>query len=457
MRRCLAIMLLLTLGGCATEHISEAPHMYYGHWYNEARDMVRADAADRDSPDVVLNNLRLGLASLAWGDLDEAERSLLVAYEYLSSGQINDPAREVAAKVGQEAVRVWTGEPYERAMSFYYLAALYMLKGDWPNARAAARNSLFKLRDIQADDPQQSEFVDSQFLLGYLLLGLSQKLSGNPEAAKRPFDHVAQLAPDFKPLVDTLWADQYDTLLLVDMGRGPNKVRAGPGGAYVRFVPDGRHIPPFQLAVRVDGQPMSIPTHQPVVDTWTMSQLSKWWSLDTLRQNKAMVGEGLAQAGLAAVVIGAAEDSTKAVLAGAGAIVAGLLLQSSAKADVRHLAELPRHVYLVPLTLGSGRHAVHLDFDVDDLSDGTWHDLVAGRSGDPRVYYLRMHDGNYRGMPHWLDRRLNEPTAQTPAPGTFGYEQFTRMQNLQSDNEPAARSFTTIEGPTERSSGHESP
>ncbi len=407
MRRiCLAITLWLVASGCARYKHSEAPHLYYAHLYTEARAVARPDAADRDSPDVVLDNMRLGLASLAWGDLDEAERALLAAYEYLTSGKVNDPTRAAFSRIGQEGVRVWTGEPYERAMCFHYMAVLYMLKGEWDNARAAARNSLFSLKQFDAEGEAAVATIESQFTLGYLVLGLSQLMTGHDEAAKRPLQRVEQLRPDLAPLVATIRGGSFDTLLLVDTGRGPRKVAVGTAGSEVRLGSTGRVDSPSQVRAAIDGHAVELPTSDAVVDLWALAQHRRWWSLDTLRKAKAIAGDVLTKAGLGAVVVGAAQDSREAVIAGAGAIVAGLLLQASAKADTRHLAMLPRRVYLLPLTLGEGRHDLTLDFDYADSIGATWHNLTGGSPGRPAVYYLRHHDGNYGGMPRWADRPL---------------------------------------------------
>jgi tetratricopeptide (TPR) repeat protein len=424
MRSLMLAIPILVMTACAEHKHSEAPHLYYGHFYTEARELVRADAADRDSADIILNNMRLGMSAMAWGDLDEAQRALITAYEYLTSGDLNDPARQAAAQVGQEGVRIWTGEPYERAMCFYYMATLYMLKGEWDNARAAAKNSLFELRQFKGDSDEEIAMVESQFTLGYLLLGLSQKMTGNDEAAKRPLAQVEQLQPALRPLVERIRSGSFDTILMVDYGRGPRKSAHGLGGHQVQFTPIGPNHPPQAIRVRVDGQPADIATDQPTIDLWTLSQLPRWWSLDTWRQAKAYLGDGLTKAGMAAVIIGADEDSKEAVIAGAGAIVAGLLLQASAQADVRHLAELPRHTFIVPLSLGPAPRDVQIGFTGDHLSGATWHNLCGGQRGNPTVYYLRAHDGNYGGMPQRLPQQQyfteHDPKPADAAPFILG-------------------------------------
>ena len=395
----------LWVSGCGAPSMDpEAGLAFYDHRYGSARDAVRDSAAVDTSENVVLDNLRLGIASMADGDLAEAERALLRAYELLVSGGVNEADRAAAATFLYEGVRVWKGEPYEQAMSFYLIAVRYMLDGDWENGRAAATNALFTLRDFEGGDGGEPRSmaalvtdaaaaerdgegdyfesagrpVDSEFALGYLTAAACDVLMGRGDAAGPLFDRVRGLNPELGALVDVLEAGDYDTLLFVDVGLGPMKESYGPNGALVRYEPDGREIPRPVVSVAVDGVARSVATTDPVVDLWTLSQYPKWWSLEPMREAKSTIGGVLLYGGMAAMVLGDMFDESDAQWAGLGAALAGLMVQGSAAADTRHLAELPRCVFMVPLKLGVGRHDVGLAFEHDAGSNGTWHDLTAG-------------------------------------------------------------------------------
>lgn len=413
-------------GGCSTRTVatpeSEFPYLYYAHNYTDARQLIRPRAADRTSKDVVLNNMRLGMASLAWGELDEAERALVSAYEYLVSGGVNQRDRTIAATVLDEGVLVWTGEPYEQAMAHYYLSAVAAVRGDYENTRAAISNALFALRDFQdANDVESFEVIESQFTLGYLVLGVANMATGNTAAARGPLRRVVELQPRLQGVVDAIASSDHDTLLLIDAGRGPRKVSAGANDQLVVFVPDGTSLPEPTVTVSVDDGPPVVKGAPPAVDLWRLSQNPSWWSLESARKAKSLIGRGLSTAGTAALIGGAAAGSDKAAIAGGGALVAGLLLQGSATADTRHVAALPRCVFVVPLTLGPGMHDVGLAFDHIDKSDCTWHDLRGGEPGRPRTYYLRAHDSNYRGMPDWPEQPLYPVKASQGEPNGVPY------------------------------------
>lgn len=440
--------IVLLLAGLAATGCAPAPmdwgvsEAFFDHRYGTAREIARADVALAVDENIVLDHLRLGIAAMADGDHDEAEQALLHAYELLISGGVNEQDRVDAATFIHEGVRIWKGEPYEQAMSFYMIATLYMLRGDWENGRAAATNALFTLRDFEDGDDGQprsmreivtdaarseqdgdSDYledaarpVESEFALGYLTAATCNVLLGRDDAAAPLFDQVRQLNPELDPLVSSLESADYDTLLFIDVGRGPEKQSYGPNGALIRYEPDGRDIPRPVVSVWVDDDQFIPPVSEPVVDLWTLSQYPRWWSLQSMREAKSAVGDILVYGGMIASIIGGFADESDMQWAGVGATLAGLLVAASAEADTRHLALLPRSVFIVPLRLGDGRHDVGLHFENDAGSDATWHGLVAGTDGDPRVYWLRMHNGGGAGMPVWSDQLLfsNDHTERLP-------------------------------------------
>ena len=103
--------------------------------------------AQKTDENFVLNNARLGSAALVQYDLDQAENAFLRAYEVLNSFGVNSGGRSLGAVLVDEKIRVWRGEPFERAMLNFYLGLVYYMRHDYENARAAFENSLFKLRD----------------------------------------------------------------------------------------------------------------------------------------------------------------------------------------------------------------------------------------------------------------------------------------------------------------------
>ncbi len=116
-------------------------------------------------------------------EFDEAEQAFLAAYEVMKGVNTNDGGRTLGAALVFEGIKVWKGEPFERAMAHYYLGLIYLHKGDYGNAHAAFENSLFKVREYaKIDDDKHYTEVESTFALGYFGLGFCELRTGRPTA-----------------------------------------------------------------------------------------------------------------------------------------------------------------------------------------------------------------------------------------------------------------------------------
>src|SRR5436190_9642251 len=209
----LSIACVFALSGCSNPPRNyDAIHSYYSYDFTAAREALRGEAYTKDNNQVILNNARLGMASLADGDTAEAERALGRSFNLLSTAGLNKD-RTVAAVFDHESVKIWKGEPFEQALTYYEVAALYAVMGDWENARAAAANSLFRLTDFGADqdseklarnaakDPEYLKHgynaVDTNFALGFIMQGLGSQLSGGgAPGSEDQFDAAVKINPD---------------------------------------------------------------------------------------------------------------------------------------------------------------------------------------------------------------------------------------------------------------------
>src|SRR5439155_20310555 len=125
-------VVLLTLSeGCANqqnkEQIGRAVGDYCSGDYSAA--VGRLDPLSAKTiEDFVLNNLRLGSVELARYDLDAAEAAFLRAVEVINSTGVNDGGRTLGAVLVDEKIKVWKGEPFERAMASFYLGLVYYVR-----------------------------------------------------------------------------------------------------------------------------------------------------------------------------------------------------------------------------------------------------------------------------------------------------------------------------------------
>ncbi len=395
------IVLALLVGGCASYRpdasvMSDVSRGRYG----DARGRIAATmTANRSDPGYLLARMKAGIVALADGLPEAAEPHLAEVYDLLRTQGLNAD-KTVPSVIVHEGVRIWKGEPFEQAMGYAYVAAHDMVMADWGNARAAALDSIFLLRDFgRASDgrPMTSielagraaerdrdggdylstgyTAVESDFALGYLLAGVANRMLGRPEEASEHFVKASAVVPGLASLASTLEHGDYDTLLIVEAGLGPERIATGDDGVVAAFVPRDRGAA-SGLVVQQGGRGY---TELPAVcDLNEMARDHRWNNLEDVRRAKSLLGSGLMVAG-AAVAIGS--DDTEAQLAGLGMVLAGLAVRAGSKADTRHNELLPRFVYLVPVRAADGPVTVQVAGKPGTRL--TLADLPAPRPGEP--------------------------------------------------------------------------
>ena len=400
-------------GGCSTNRPRNlaAVEAYYAYEFTDAREALRGDALLRNDENVLLDNLRLGVAAMADGDAREAELALGRSFELLSTAGLNAD-RTTAAVWVNEGVRIWKGEPFEQALGYWWTSALYATLGDWENARAAIVNASFRLRDFgegrdeldvardvarDEDALEAYDAIENDFALGRLMQGLASSLARIP-GADDALDAALAMRPSLEPVVDVVRGGDFDTVLLIDYGKGPTKQAYGPDDALARWVP--QDTGPAEVVIRREGDVAG-----PYPAAANVNELAadfRWNALEDIRRAKAVLGRLLTDAGLL-VAISDGSNREERALVGAGLAVVGLLLRSGAEADVRYMEFAPQLVFVVPLRLG---RTSDVEVLVEHPADGVVNrlvipDLVPGERGRPRAIYLRLL-GPGSPEPAWL-------------------------------------------------------
>lgn len=333
-------------------------------------------ASKRADRDYLLDRMRLGIALLADGRPEAAEPVMNRSFEILRTQGINDDKTVAAAVLGEGGVIWWKGEPFEQAMMFHYIAVQQALLGHWDNARAAAQSSLFLLKDFgenergarktteeigreaarraerQGNPDAFDEYLDhgytpakTDFSLGYFMNGAANlalfRSGGDPsrrDEAEDNFREAAALKPDLRPVAQALMEGGANTLILVDFGPGPEKIRYGPDGSLARFSPrlasDAR-----ALAVHVDGA--AAPAAQ-ASDLNSMAADHMWNNFEQVRAAKSSLGTAMILGG----AVAASSDNQTAQIVGLSLIGVGLLSKLTAGADTRYCEVLPQRVYV---------------------------------------------------------------------------------------------------------------
>lgn len=405
--------MLSFVAGCSShERNYEAIAGYYRYDFAAAREALRHDATHNDT-NVLLNNVRLGLAALADGDPGEAAQALGLSFDLLSTAGLNAD-RTTAAILIDEGVKIWKGEPFEQALSYYWVAALYATLGEWDNVRAASANALFRLTDFGAEqtarsmtrhaaaDPEYLETgytaIDTNFALGFLLEAIGSELSG-AAGGDDQLDAALAIDPDLASIVSTLRRGAYDTVLLVDYGKGPTKTAYGPDNALVRFVPQERNHGNLSVSHRGHDH-VHMESFPPACDVNRMAVDHRWNNLENIRTAKSAIGNLLLAGGAITLAHGANDDSAGAAIAGAVMMLAGALAKSGAHADTRYLEFAPQTIYLVPLLLEEPG-VLRISVEGDPGSTMVLPGFRPGRRGAPQTVYLRLH-GLDSADPPWM-------------------------------------------------------
>ena len=281
----------------------------------------------------VLNLQRLGLEAIDQGHLDVAARAFDAAIARIELIYANsESAKKARSMWSSEGIKDFKGEPYERAMTYYYRGLLFMAEGDYENARASFRSAEYQ------DTISSDETYAGDFGLMSLLAGWASTCAGDPGMAGDLYQRAATQQPEgLKPPP----ADR-TTLLLVESGMSLVKTAAGGYGEALKLQPGDN---PFVAALANDRE-------LPVLGNlgWQASTLGGR-QIDVILNGKASFRRGADTIGGIGI-----EGATFAVGLDDGGGAAGALLvvgiaavlissATKARADTRHWDNLPDRIY----------------------------------------------------------------------------------------------------------------
>jgi len=408
--------------------------------YGGARASLQArltdDPADRN---YILDRLRLLILTLADGSPNAAEQVANDTFRLLRTQGLNAD-RTTAAVVFNEGVKIWKGEPFEQALGYCYVAVQKAERGEWDNARAAAGASLFLLKDFgeneqgeelsnveiarkAAEQDQEAkgsgdEYIDNgytptktDFSLGYVLTGIASRALGRPEEAADNFREAATVNPALAGVVAELERGDYNTVFIVDYGRGPVKTAYGPDNAFAKFEPvqqtQGVELTASVLGPEGGGGVGSGDTGvfasaPPTIDINDMSAKHYWNNLEDVRTAKSVIGSALLVGGVAVAASADQQDDSNRQnqqLVGLGMMVLGAISKANAAADTRHVEFFPSSVFIVPIKLTHPDSTVALEVAGDGATRMVLSAVDPPRRGEPvQLRYVRL---NQQGSLPW--------------------------------------------------------
>lgn len=290
-----------------------------------------------------LNHMRAGLASFELGDDDNAAKSFDVSLNTIEAIYADNPkAAEARSLWTKENVKDFKGEPYERALAYYYRGLTYIHAGDYENARASFRGGI-----LQTTFSYNEKF-EADFPLLNFLEGWASRCSPAGSPGKESFDIAAKSSPGLAAP-----PTENNVLILAEYGNGPMKVAKGKSSELLTFQP-GAPTNVSRVVIESlteSGKPRTAAYNTaPASDLYRQASTRNGRPIDGILEGKAEFKDNTKTAGTVAMTAGSAlmSMSGNSNLQGAGAALAlvGMFASMAAEAmrpeaDVRAWDNIP--------------------------------------------------------------------------------------------------------------------
>jgi tetratricopeptide (TPR) repeat protein len=308
----------------------------------------------QEGPDnVALNHMRIGVKAMELGLFADAGRSFDEVLGYITSVFAdNDQAARARSLWYEEGTKVFRGEPYERAMAFYYRGVLDLMDGEYDTARASFRGGL--LQDAFAEEEQHR----ADFALMMYLDGWSSFLMGERRLADEAFEEARFFRPDLP-----LPKEGDNVLIIAESGPSPRKLADGVGHAELVYRRGRRFTEQRAVLVTPPG-----PQHlYPIEDIYWQASTRGGRPVDAIlagqvrfRQRAETVGSVLSDGALAAAQYNTAwtgssgSSGTANVVGAVGIVSLALAARARPGAAARHWDNLPDGVHVLTARVPRG-------------------------------------------------------------------------------------------------------
>ncbi|MCG5498951.1 hypothetical protein [Ectothiorhodospira variabilis] len=299
-----------------------------------------------DPSSQVLYQMRLGLEAMGHGEYQIAANSFDVVLAHIESEfGTTEQAKQARRLWYEEGMKDFRGEPYERAMAYYYRGLLYLREADYQNARASFRSGV--LQDAFAEELQYR----ADFALLMFLEGWASHLLGDTELARDSFEE----ARAHRPALPLPAADS-DCLVIVETGTAPRKLADGVGQYQLKLF-RGRGFEADKVALQRDG---SWDNMFPIEDIAWQAKTRGGRPVDHILKGQAVlkgrvddVGSTVADAGTTVTLLSPLLQGQMSEIRGGAAALSAVGLSSmlvaqrmNPRADTRTWDNLPDRVHL---------------------------------------------------------------------------------------------------------------
>lgn len=333
------------------------------HLYDKPDQMKPAykkmlEEGDRNA---VLNQMQIGLDAYQLG----FKKLGVEAFDNALSGigrvfANNETAIKARSLWYEEGMKTFKGEPYERAMAYYYRGIGYLEDRDYENARAAFKSGI--IQDAFAEEDQ----MRCDFALLIFLEGWASEMAGDHGMAEEAYKEVMRLRPDFEAFPGR------NFLLLVETGKSPRKVADGPGHAELKYR-RGKDFIDKKTEISIDGS--GFIDLYPIEDIFFQASSRGGRPIDKINQGKVVfkqnnenLGVGLTDAANVAMLGAPLFENAGQIQAASAALglfgVAEIALAARLRphADTRYWNNLPDIVHVYTAKLPAGDHRVRIQF-----------------------------------------------------------------------------------------------
>jgi tetratricopeptide (TPR) repeat protein len=296
--------------------------------------------------DALLFDLAILSSAVHKGDREEVKRSGLRAQQRMWGYE--GAGKGTASLISSEAIRIYKGEPFEKSMASMYLGIVYFNEGDYENAKAAFTKAMFAMQ-IKGDDTK------ADFAAPFVLLAKAYIKLKDDENARIVLGRLEK-GTGIKLELETL--KNIKTIAFVEMGRGPKKVRTGPGASLIAW--QRQSSGGYGATLYVDGK-----TGQDVVlkdDLKYQAESVNRGGKETIQGTKGVLREAST---ITAIIAANEAVNRKNETAGWVALGAGLFaIANQSQADIRQWEMLPDRLQMIMANApeNEGRHQFAVDF-----------------------------------------------------------------------------------------------
>jgi tetratricopeptide (TPR) repeat protein len=334
--RLLLLGLVVVLTGCA-QQVRYPLNAFHQYDYAEAVKGYRATLAHttkEDERNVVLANIHLAGASFVGGNYYDTLTGLSEASKIMEDVEHGAERGQMAMALSHD-MRVYKGEPYERALAYVYMGVIYYRRGDFDNARSAFNSALLADAGSKGDHPEYRE----DFGLAHYLIGKTFLRLGEADNAEISFNKVKKYAAG-NEFADLDKQKTSNFTLLVELGCGPGK-KPDPIVGSVDTIHECVY-PERAAEIFVDGS--SLGRASKVVDVNYQAKTSGSSTRDTVQAAKGVAIAVLKQVPFLGILGSIAE------------------MGGVNRADLRHWRQMPGEVHVLEASVPEGLHTVQIKF-----------------------------------------------------------------------------------------------